>query len=124
MISHRMSGAAAVVALTAILAAPAAIAAPFDGPWSIVVNTTQGHCGAERYGVVIGGGVVHYAGNLPVNIAGRVSPSGHVRVAVGAPGPRYAQGSGRLSRNGGSGTWQGSGPSGTCSGVWSASRAG
>jgi hypothetical protein len=122
MISHRMPVATAAFAVTTILAAPASHAASFDGPWSVVVNTTSGHCGADRYGVIISGGVVQYAGSLPVNVAGRVSPSGHVRVAVGAPGPRYAQGSGRLSKNRGSGIWQGSGPSGTCSGVWSASR--
>ena len=36
--------------------------------------------------------------------------------------PQYAVGSGHLSRSSGRGSWRGQGPSGACSGVWSATR--
>jgi hypothetical protein len=57
----------------------------------------------------------------PIQLGGRVSASGHVRMNVVA-GSRIAHGTGRFSRFRGSGTWAGSGPSGLCSGVWSAIR--
>jgi hypothetical protein len=37
-------------------------------------------------------------------------------------GPRSAKGTGRFNRVQGSGTWVGTGPSGVCSGVWTAIR--
>jgi hypothetical protein len=52
-------------------------------------------------------------------LAGRVSASGQVRMNAVA-GPRVAHGTGRFGRFRGSGTWAGTGPSGVCSGVWSA----
>ena len=41
----------AAIAATIISAAPSAYAASFDGSWSVVVNTTNGHCGTDRYGL-------------------------------------------------------------------------
>lgn len=84
--------------------------------------TRRGPCDAAyRYGVMIRGGSVSYAGGGPVSVSGRVSPSGSVSVSVSSGGS-YAVGSGRLRGGSGGGSWRGQGPSGACSGVWSASR--
>jgi hypothetical protein len=95
-------------------------AAPFDGSWSVLIVTRSGPCGESyRYGVTISNGIVQSAGIATVN--GRVSANGSVSVSVSGP-QGTAHGSGKLSRNSGSGSWRGSGPSGTCSGSWSAQR--
>ena len=64
-----------------------------------------------------GGSFAFYA----IQLDGRVSASGHVWMSAVA-GPRTARGTGRFGRFRGSGTWAGRGPSGLCSGVWSANR--
>jgi len=38
---------ALVAASAAICSTPSAIAASFDGNWSVVAQTTQGHCGTS-----------------------------------------------------------------------------
>jgi hypothetical protein len=103
---------------------PSAIAASFDGNWSVVAQTTQGHCGSMRFGLAINHGRLYSAGGYyvfgyPAQLGGRVSPSGYVQ-ANGVAGPRTAYAVGRLRQFQGSGTWAGSGPSGVCSGVWNA----
>jgi hypothetical protein len=96
-----------------------AVAANFDGSWSVVINTLRGDCGSSlRYGVrIVGGHVVGEDANYQV--AGAVSPSGAIRVVV-AEGGRSASGTGRLVGNSGSGVWRTS--SGECSGQWAAAR--
>ncbi len=125
MISHSIRAAmlATVFAVAMSCAGPSAHAASFDGPWSVLAVTRSGACDqAYRYGVTIVGGVVYYAGGGPVSLTGRVSPSGNVTVRVSS-GPQYQlNGSGRLSRSTGSGSWRGQGPNGSCAGVWSATR--
>jgi len=97
-------------------------AAPFDGQWSVLIVTRSGPCDqAYRFGVTIQNGIVYGGGGA--NLSGRVSNNGSVSVAVSS-GSQTAYGSGRLSRNGGGGSWRGSGPTGACSGSWSASRGG
>jgi len=99
-----------------------AYAAPFDGQWSVLIVTRSGACDqAYRFGVTIQNGIVYGGGGA--NLSGRVSNNGSVSVAVSS-GSQTAYGSGRLSRNGGGGSWRGSGPTGACSGSWSASRGG
>ncbi len=113
---------AAAFIATVILVAASAFAAPFDGLWSVTIVTRSGPCDASyRYGVLIRGGLVSYSGVAGVSVAGRVSSSGQVSVSV-ASGSQRAHGSGRLSHGRGSGTWRGQGPSGACSGVWSATQ--
>jgi hypothetical protein len=56
-----------------------------------------------------------------IRLGGRVSASGQARLNAVA-GPRIAHGTGRFSGLRGSGTWAGTGPSGVCSGVWTAIR--
>jgi hypothetical protein len=122
MISHSIRAAALATFFAVSCTGPSAQAASFDGPWSVLVVTRNGPCDqAYRYGVTIIRGVVYYAGGGPVSLTGRVSPSGGVTVRVSS-GPQYAIGTGRLSRSTGSGSWRGQGPSGVCTGVWSATR--
>ncbi len=56
-------------------------------------------------------------------VQGGVSATGAIRVAVRS-GNEWADGSGRLSGNSGSGVWRGEGTSGTCDGTWVAERRG
>lgn len=114
----------AAFGLTVMAAAPSALAAPFDGDWSLLVQSPD-HCGTTRWNIAIRGGMVYFPGGYalgyPVSMAGRVWPSGVIRVNVAA-GPRFASGAGRLGRLQGGGQWAGQGPSGTCAGVWTATR--
>jgi hypothetical protein len=127
MISHSIRAALAATAFAAIafsaFAAPSArAAAPFDGPWSVVVVTRSGPCDQSyRYGVMIRGGSVTYLGGGAVSVSGRVNSAGHVSVSVSSGG-QSAFGSGRLRDGRGGGTWRGQGPQGSCSGTWSASQ--
>jgi hypothetical protein len=84
--------------------------------WRLDGRFKRQGCGTVR-GRERGGAFVSY----PIQLGGRVSASGQVRMNAVA-GPRIAHGTGRFSRFRGSGTWSGNGPSGLCSGVWSAIR--
>jgi hypothetical protein len=110
----------ASLAATSLASTVAAQAGPYDGSWSVTVRTSRGSCDAAyRYGVTISNGVV--SGGGAGSMSGRVSPNGSVSVSVSG-GAGSAHGSGRLSRNGGGGSWSGRGSSGACSGSWSAQR--
>lgn len=125
MSRHRRFAFALAAAAAAAAFAPPALAAKFDGGWRMVAKTTKGHCGTIHIGLGVKGSRVYSTGGFfafyPVTVSGRVSGSGHVRLAAVA-GPRTAKGSGRFKRTGASGTWNGRGPSGLCSGVWTAVR--
>ena len=96
---------------------------PFDGRWSVVIQTEKGDCDAAyRYGLSIQNGNVTYAGDDAFEVSGRVGHNGKVHVRV-ARGSSYADGRGRLSRDSGSGQWRGVG-GGACSGRWFAERRG
>ena len=104
------------------VAAPALAATPYDGDWSVLILTQHGACDAAfRYGVEIDNGVVRGRDDSAATVQGQVARTGAVRVSVQS-GSQWADGSGRLGRDGGSGVWQGQGNSGTCSGTWQASR--
>jgi hypothetical protein len=130
MIGYRKCAFALSTALVVVCFAPPAIAAQFDGNWSMVAETTRGHCGTVPIDVGIGRGRIYSTGGssfgtrfaaYPIQLVGRVSASGQVRMNAVA-GPRSAHGIGRFNRFQGSGTWAGTGPSGVCSGVWNAIR--
>jgi hypothetical protein len=111
--------------VTSVSAAPSAIAASFDGDWSVVVQTRD-HCGTSQWPLTIVGGQVYlpvpvFVGGYPAGLGGRVSPSGRVTINVVA-GPRVASGTGQLGKVRGGGRWAGRGPSGTCAGAWTATR--
>lgn len=96
----------------------------FDGLWSVLIITDQGTCDrGYRYAVRIRNGVVGHAdpANSSFRIAGRVVGSGAINVSV-ARGTQSANGSGRISRNGGAGNWKSA--RGECSGTWQAERRG
>lgn len=113
-----------VLAASALAPAPASARTVFDGQWSVLIVTNSGPCDrAFRYGLAIQNGDVIYQGSASVNVAGRVARNGVVEVRVWS-GRQGASGSGRLSRTDGSGTWQGTGSMGRCSGVWTAERRG
>ena len=46
MIGNRICAIALATASATICSTPSAIAASFDGNWSVVAQTTQGHCGS------------------------------------------------------------------------------
>jgi len=125
MIGYRIRAFALSTALAIIWAAPPAIAGQFDGPWQMVAVTTSGHCGKIPIGFGIDRGRIYSTGGSfashPIQLGGRVSASGQASLNAVA-GSRIAHGTGRFNRLRGSGTWAGTGPSGVCSGVWSAIR--
>ena len=123
MIGNRVCS-VAITAAFATISTPSAIASSFDGNWSVVAQTTQGHRGSMRFGLAINRGRLYSAGGYyvfgyPAQLGGRVSPSSYLQ-ANAVAGPRIAYAAGRLGRFQGSGTWAGSGPSGVCSGIWNA----
>jgi hypothetical protein len=111
-----------ILCAAALAPTPVSARTAYDGNWSVLIVTERGPCDrAYRYGLAIQNGSVIYQGSAAVNVAGRVSGNGVVNVKVSA-GSQGASGSGRLSRNSGSGSWRGIGSMGTCSGNWSAER--
>src|SRR5262249_34520336 len=124
MIGNRICAIALAAAFATICSTPSAIASPFDGNWSVLAQTTQGHCGSIQFGLALNRGRLYSAGEsvvggYPARWGRRVSPCGYVQ-ATPVAGPRPAYVAGRLQRFQGSGTWAGSGPSGVCSGIWNA----
>jgi hypothetical protein len=123
MISNLVRASVFASICVAAFATDAPARTPYDGSWSVLIVTTRGDCDrAYRYGVSIVDGYITYGGGA-VNLSGRVSANGSVRVTVSA-GNAQANGTGRLSRNTGNGGWAGySGPN-RCSGYWQATRSG
>ena len=117
----RRRAAVVVVPNERIERVPVAVNA-YDGDWSVRIMTQSGPCGPEyRYGIAIRNGAIFAEGGEAVNLQGHVSPGGLVHVSLSAGG-QQASGEGRLSPTTGSGTWQGAGSSGACTGVWQAAR--
>src|SRR5262245_23337946 len=94
MLGNRIRAVALAAASATVSFTSSAIASPFDGNWSVVAQTTQGHCGSIQFGLAIdhgriysGGG--HYIGGYPAQLGGRVSPSGYMQ-ANAVAGPRIA----------------------------------
>jgi len=82
MIANRTLALSTAFAITAL--APPAIAAQFDGTWNMVAVTTSGHCGKIPIGLGISHGRIFSTGGrfarYPIQLAGRVSASGQVRM--------------------------------------------
>jgi hypothetical protein len=96
----------------------------YDGAWSVNISGRSGTCDGVSisYGVSIVNNVVRYSGG-DAQISGSVSSGGDLSVRVSAGGSN-ANGSGKLSAKSGHGRFRGSSSTGTCGGVWSASRTG
>ena len=122
MSGNRTCAFALATAFAIICSAPPAIAAQ-AGNWLMVAVTTRGHCGKINIGLGIRSGRIYSTGGSfvrhPIQVDGSISGSGQARINAVA-GPRIAHGTGRFSRFRGSGAWKGTGPSGVCSGVWTA----
>ena len=108
----------AVASIPSDAARRAAARSSYDGVWSVAIYTTRGDCGSVRAALRIYGGRV-YAEDASYQAYGAVSAGGAIRVTV-ASGGRSASGSGRLTRNYGSGRWRTA--SGQCLGTWAAQR--
>src|SRR4051794_40771410 len=98
MAPARLLSLLAALAVTAAFAPePAAARMNYDGNWSVLIVTNSGPCDrAYRYGLSIRNGRVSYEGSAAVNVDGRVTPNGIVRVRVWS-GSQSASGTGRLS---------------------------
>jgi hypothetical protein len=125
MTGNRIGAVALTAAFALLAAAQPASAAAYDGAWRMSLVTTDGHCGVINVGLAISGGrITSTSGKFvmrPIHIAGLVSGSGLARM-TGVAGPRKAAGTGHFTRSSGKGKWNGTGPSGVCSGYWVAAR--
>jgi hypothetical protein len=112
-----------VLVLTSFgVTSPSLARSSFDGAWSVVVVTRAGACTPTlRYPLAITNGIITNGGDSPATVAGRVAPTGALRVTVQS-GDSWASGSGHLSTSGGSGVWRGQGSSDLCQGTWQAER--
>jgi len=109
----------ALVAASATIASTSTYAVPgYDGLWSVSI-VTEKRCLRPRLSLSDPHfqRVLANAGDVAVNIAGKVMPTGAITVMVSAAG-KSANGTGRLSGNLGEGSWSG----GDCSGTWTAER--
>jgi hypothetical protein len=95
----------------------------FDGSWTATLITQSGECerSGQATGQIVNGTLVAPGAGVGVTVSGHVNADGEVSGRI-TTGPYYVTGSGRLSGNSGSGTWQGLGPNGRCSGIWNAKR--
>ena len=80
MIGNRKCAFALSTAFAIFCSALPAIAAQFDGNWSMVAVTTRGHCGKIPMGLGISRGRIYSTGgsfvSYPIQLGGRVSASG------------------------------------------------
>jgi hypothetical protein len=114
---------AATVAVLTIASAPtAALAAVFDGDWTVTVFTERGKCDRSySYDVRVVRGMVRYTDYTSVSLSGTVTPQGMVSVNI-RHHDDTASGVGHLSEVTGTGDWRGAGKDGACSGHWKAHR--
>lgn len=132
MTDHRLRALSLFAAIAfAFLPSPASPASAgkagkFDGAWHMVLVTTSGHCGVINIGMAVNGGQISATSGRfvmhKIALAGRISGSGAAKIN-GVAGPRQAVGTGKFTKMKGSGKWNGTGPSGVCSGIWTAVRA-
>ena len=105
----------ALIAATALAAAPAIAQTPYDGLWNVTIVTKAGSCEpSTRSTLTVTDGRVSAAG---ADVSGSIGREGVVRVSIGG-----AYANGQLSGNAGSGRWNGASAGVPCSGRWEASR--
>jgi hypothetical protein len=87
--------------------------------------TTSGHCGVIKIGMAVNGGRISATSGKfvmhKISLAGLISGTGQTKLN-GVAGPCVAKGTGRFTKVKGLGKWNGTGPSGVCSGIWTAVR--
>ncbi len=115
-----VAGVLAASAASNIATAQAARPGAFDGTWNVTFAPKAGNCHASNpvpfnvYGTRVssaGGG----------KVTGGVTRKGNVTVRI-TVGASWADGSGRLAGNSGSGRWSGLITGDHCSGIWQAIR--
>jgi hypothetical protein len=119
----------AAAALAAMLATPdtadamrskAVRASAYDGVWNVAFATRKGNCSSNNsVPFTVAGRRVSSAGGGKVR--GGISRGGAVSVRISV-GLSYANGSGRLAGNSGTGRWSGVISGDRCSGSWQAAR--
>jgi hypothetical protein len=115
----RLAAAATLVALAALTPGKAEAAMPFDGSWSVSIETLSGTCDRTyNLAVSIIDGRFDGANGA---LLGTVNPKGGVSVLMGG-GDRRGTASGRLAGNSGGGRWSGNATGASCSGRWTARR--
>jgi hypothetical protein len=119
-VSARSIAVAAMLAAISLVQTGPALAAGYDGLWTVLIITQAGSCDAAySYPFQVTGGKISSAGSF--DISGRVSGGGGVAVRIAA-GSAVANGTGRLGGSSGSGRWTAKMSDGTCSGRWQATR--
>jgi hypothetical protein len=115
--------AATLVTSTLTQATCVRAATKFDGPWSVIVQTTTGPCDASNRfsGQIVNGQISYAYGSLEVT--GHVEANGATSVHV-TYGTAHGEAHGHMTATYGSGTWSGDGPNGRCAGTWVATRPG
>src|SRR5262249_61818337 len=88
-IGNRICAIALAAASATVCSTPSAIASSFDGNWSVVAQTTQGHCGSIQFGLSINRGCLYspsgyYVLGYPAQLGGHVSPSAYVQAGSAA----------------------------------------
>jgi hypothetical protein len=125
MIGNRICAFALAAAFAILCFAAPAFAAPFDGSWNMLLVTTNGHCGVIKIGMAVNGGHISATSGKfvmhKIVLNGLISGTGQTKIN-GVAGPRQAKGIGKFTKVKGSGKWNGTGPSGVCSGIWTAVR--
>jgi hypothetical protein len=126
MIANAMRVAALAGAFALFSFAALAKPAPYDGSWHMQLVTTSGHCGVIDMGMAVAGGHISATSGKfvmhKIFLNGLIWGSGTAKIN-GVAGPRQAVGTGRFTHSKGKGKWNGTGPSGVCSGYWVAVRA-
>jgi hypothetical protein len=126
MTGNRLCAAALAAVVTLVSFAALAKTAPYDGSWNMVLTTTNGHCGVIKMGMAVNGDHISATSGRfvmhKISLNGLISGSGATKIN-GVSGPRQAKGVGQFTKAKGTGKWNGTGPSGLCSGVWTAIRA-
>jgi hypothetical protein len=126
MIGNRICAFAVTTVFALLCFAAPATASQYDGSWTMVLVTTNGHCGVIKMGMAVHGGHISATSAKfvahAIQLAGIIYGSGQTKIN-GVAGPRQAKGIGQFTKAKGSGKWDGTGPSGVCSGYWVADRA-
>jgi hypothetical protein len=111
---------ASLIAAVVFAGADQAVAAGYDGTWTVLIITQAGSCDqGYSFPVKIAGGRVTSSGSA--DITGTVGGGGRVTVRV-SKGGSSATGTGKLGATTGAGRWSGRGSAGACSGRWEATR--
>jgi hypothetical protein len=110
---------AALMALAMLAPGKAHAAMPFDGNWTVSIQTQSGSCDRSyNFAVSIVDGRLDGANGA---LLGNVNSKGGISVMLGG-GDRRGTASGRLMGNSGSGRWSGNATGASCSGNWTARR--